>query len=358
MVYVYDVEIFPNFFSIVLWDIKGEEKLEYYIYKDHNDIDDICDLFNQKGYWFVGFNSTGYDDVIMESILSSEKRYRHISSKQITSEIFECSKEIIESDKTYYTKNLFNSFDLMRVGNINKSLKLVGVNLKHDKIQDLPFEFDHVVQDNEVEDILSYNHNDVEITYKLYHDLRDEIKLRQDLTKKYGQNLMDYPDSGIANRILENDYEEFSGLSRRAFKRTNTHRDIVHFKDCIHDKVYFHSDNLKSFLFNLKEEKADKSTKIEYSVLVGSTRYDILKGGIHSNMPPSIETSKDGVQIKDADVTSYYPYIMLNYDIKPEHLHDCFLSLLRSYVDTRVKAKKEGDKVASDGLKIVINSIN
>ena len=357
MVYVYDVEIFKNFFSIVLISNDESEKHVYYIYKDHNDIDAIHNLFTEKTNWFVGYNNSGYDDLIIEHILSCYERYSKIGSDQITKELFEYSSDIINDDRNRYSKGLFNSFDLMRVANLYKTLKLVGVNLKHNRIQDLPFPFNHDVQDYEVDEILDYMVNDGEITLKLYNDKRDEIKLRQKLSKKYSQNLMNYPDSGIANRILERDYEQFSGLPQRVFKNINTKREIVHFKDCISDKVEFKTKPLQSLLNAMKEDSADKDRKIEYSVLVGKTVYDIKKGGIHSVRQPEIFKSDDDEVLIDFDITSYYPNIMLKYGICPEHTHQSFLSLLQGYVDTRIKAKREGDKVASDGLKIVVNSI-
>lgn len=357
MVYVYDVEVFSNFFSIVLLSIDQKEKHVLYMYNNHNDIHHIHRLFTDKKNWFVGFNSSDYDDLIMEMILLSYDRYSKISCNQTTSEIFEYSKRIINSDKRKYTKGLFNSFDLMRVAAIFKSLKMVGVDLKHNRIQDLPYPFDHEVQDNEVQTILDYMVNDGEITLKLYNDQKKKIVLRQQLSKKYGQNLMNYPDSGIANRILERDYESFSGIPYHIFKDKNTQRDIVHFKDCIADNVLFESEYLNNFLEKIKNDSADKDTKIEYNVRIGSTIYDIKKGGIHSNRDPEIFESDDKYIIKDCDVTSFYPYIMILLQIIPAHLHQSFISLLQSYVDVRVKAKKDGDKTAADGLKIVVNSI-
>lgn len=357
MVYVFDVEVYPAFFSIVLLSIDQKKKHVLYMYKNHNDIDHIHKLFMNKDNWFVGFNSSDYDDLIMEMILLSYNRYSKIPCSQTTNEIFKYSSKIINSDNYKYTKGLFNSFDLMRVAAIFKSLKMVGVDLKHNKIQDLPYPFNHDVQDDEVQSILDYMVNDGEITLKLYNDQKKKIILRQQLSQKYGQNLMNYPDSGIANRILERDYESFSGIPSNIFKNKNTQRDLVYFKDCIADNVSFESDYLKSFLEKIKNDSADKDTKIEYNVRIGHTVYDIKKGGIHSNRDPEIFVSDDKYIIKDCDVTSFYPYIMILLQIIPSHLHKSFISLMQSYVNVRVKAKKDGDKTAADGLKIVVNSI-
>lgn len=65
--------------------------------------------------------------------------------------------------------------------------------------------------------------------------------------------------------------------------------------------------------------------------------------------------------------TSYYPSIMISYNIAPKHLHQKSFTKMMSFLkDTRVKCKYGGDvnviegvpnKIAAEALKIVINSI-
>ena len=357
MTFVYDVEVFQNFFSITYQPIDKEWQRGFYIYKDNNQLHEIVNLFTGNNHWWVGYNSVAFDDPIIQHLIDNETRYADMDSDILTSRISSYASDVIDNKKSKYIDVDFNRFDLMRVGNLYKSLKMVAVNLKHDRIQDLPYPFYHEVKEDQVNEILEYNKNDVEITWKLYHELRDDIQLRADLTSRYGINLMNETNSGIANRILEKDYGKASGLPYYRFKQQNTERAWVDFEDCISDKIKFESDNLKKLLSNIKKDGADKNTNIEYHARIGRTKYDIKKGGIHSDMPSEIWESTEDEIIKEADVSSYYPNIMLQLGIKPEHLHDCFLPLLERYTSDRLKAKAENDDVASYVLKIVINSI-
>lgn len=66
---------------------------------------------------------------------------------------------------------------------------------------------------------------------------------------------------------------------------------------------------------------------------------------------------------------SYYPSIVISYNIAPKHLHNkIFVDMVRYFRDTRVKCKHTKDedgyvikgvpnKIAAEALKIVINSI-
>src|SRR5690625_1705795 len=355
MIFVYDVEVFPNFFSMAYWSIDKEIRETLVIYNERNDIDKLVSLFKEN-HWWVGYNSESYDNHLIQFILNNESRFSQLDPDQLTALLHKESSDIIEDDKIKYRPISFNYIDLMRVAYIWKSLKMVGVDLKHNRIQDLPKHFNHYVEDHEVDEIIEYNHNDVEITLKLYMHQRKKIQLRKDLSKKYGHNLMSLPDSSIADVILENDYERVTGIPKWQFRRQNTHREIVKFEDWILPQIEFKSRHLNKLLSDIKRSSGNKDTKIEFRQRVGETRYDILKGGIHSYRDAEIFEADNEHYIIDADVQSYYPNLMINFGIKPEHLQNSFLTLLEQYTTTRVKAKKD-DPVAAAGLKIVILAI-
>lgn len=355
--YVYDVESLKNFFSVTLKDVNNPDHyIVYEISRRRNDMQAICDLF-RAGHFFVGYNSTHFDDPLMQFILNRASFFANKDEDTICAYIQNKASEIIHNDKSKYTNVSFLRFDLMRIGNLKKSLKMCGVNLKHRLIQDMPVSHEETLTEEQMAETILYNMNDVEITYLLYLHLRPKILLRQKLTSKYGIYLMNEPDSGIANRILERDYAQATSTPVEAFRGKNTSRDSVLLGDVISDKIYFQTDRMRVFLEKLKATEVKQHDKVEFKVRIGGTNYDIAQGGIHSNMPAEIIHSTDTHVIRDADVSSYYPRIMINEGVKPEHLSDAFLPLLNSYTETRLMAKSQGDKVAADGLKIVINSI-
>lgn len=59
--------------------------------------------------------------------------------------------------------------------------------------------------------------------------------------------------------------------------------------------------------------------------------------------------------IIDRDCASYYPNIILNLKLYPQHLGTYFLDVYQSIVERRLKAKKDGNKVVADSLKICVN---
>ena len=68
-----------------------------------------------------------------------------------------------------------------------------------------------------------------------------------------------------------------------------------------------------------------------------------------------MEKDSEKFGLSDVDCASYYPSIILNQRLSPKHLDGKFLDVYRSIVERRLKAKKDGNKVEADTLKITIN---
>jgi hypothetical protein len=80
-------------------------------------------------------------------------------------------------------------------------------------------------------------------------------------------------------------------------------------------------------------------------------------GGLHSSEQRQALVSDSDHVLIDRDVTSYYPAIILEGNLSPLHLRerDAFIRVFRSIVQRRVEAKKKGDSVVANALKIVAN---
>jgi DNA polymerase elongation subunit (family B) len=375
--YVYDIELFANFFSVVFIDISDKKNKEIFVIHRSSNRNDILDLINfiSNSYTFIGYNSSKYDDLILNYLLINKTRLISIMSDSIIDELFNLSQEIINNSRNriFYkaepTKSLSNykhsykSLDLMSVMAFDKNkigLKKVSVNMKWHKIQDLPKKFNSYINKDEVSEILEYNENDVLITLELLINIIDEIKLRELICKQYDINVMSSSRSDIADKIMTKLYSEMSGIDYWDFKDLRDNVTEVHFKDIIWDKISFETTSLKELLKSLKNTKvvAEKGNKdFHEKVLVNNCIHTMAKGGLHSKMPPMIVEEDDEYCIIDLDYGSFYPNIMILLNIIPPHLGDPFLDVLKKVTKQRLKAKAEGDKVTADALKIVINSI-
>ena len=72
--FVYDVEIFPNFFSVTVKNTESKGVKSYQISSHRNDLPKIAKLFLNGKIYFVGFNSMHYDKPIISYLIINYKR--------------------------------------------------------------------------------------------------------------------------------------------------------------------------------------------------------------------------------------------------------------------------------------------
>lgn len=375
--YCYDIEIFLNFFSVIFINIKDKKDKEiFYIHvdTDKNEINELLNFLNNN-HTFIGYNSSKYDDIILNYILKNRFKLINSTCFEIISDLFQLSQSIINNsrNKTFYkaepTKTLakydtkYKSLDLMSVMAFDKAkvgLKQVSIQMKWHKIQDLPKKFNELVSVEEIPLILEYNENDVLITLELLNRIMPEIQLRYSVSKQYNVDIMSSSRSQIADKIMSKLYAEKSGMSYWDFKDLRDNNKEVAFKDIIWDKLEFKTPVMQQLLSELKQITvvAEKgNSDFEKKVLLFNCMHTMAKGGLHSKMPPMIVEENDEYCIIDIDYGSFYPNIMIMLNIIPPHLGEAFLEVLKMITTQRLEAKANGDKVTADALKIVINSI-
>jgi hypothetical protein len=105
----------------------------------------------------------------------------------------------------------------------------------------------------------------------------------------------------------------------------------------------------------MKNGSPDTPAALNVAVQIGAGKYRMGIGGLHSSEQSVSHRAGDGIVLMDADVTSYYPAIILGCGLFPKHLTEAFLTVYRSIFDRRVAAKRGGDKIVEKVLKIVLN---
>ncbi len=356
--WVFDLEVYLNFFSAIFKCCKTQEVKTFYIHESHNDIDELHTFINDTNKWLVGYNSRGYDNQILNYICKNHFDLSMATDNDVTKDLYRLSNLIIHDDYKEYIYQLpFKSLDLMKVGFYRKSLKLLGVNLRWPKLQDLPLPSDSVITVDQVDTILKYNLNDVLITERLFEHLKDNIKLRFDIAKRFKVNVYSESDSGIANRLLEKFYSEASGLPLRSFKDLRTPRKFIPFTQVVFDDIVFHTNTLDLLLEEVKNFNYYKDLPFfKKKVKFDGVTYKMGVGGLHSEDTGQCYIATDYLKVIDADIASMYPTTFINHKLTPAHLGSKFLKNYVSLRDERIEAKHSKDLTTAESLKLVLNS--
>ena len=363
--YAYDIECFKNLFTATFVNVEDEKDIyTFSIGLETDDYSKLADFLSQE-IVLIGYNNHSYDDPMLRYILSYQ-------SDNILRDLFVLSGDLIYSDTNdkrilelrYPRKKLYpwHSIDLMKILAFDKlgiSLKQTAINLKWHRIQDLPLKPNEKVKPDEFALVMEYNLNDVLITKKLYEIIEPIRKLRDDLSRIYHIDFSSASDSKVANLLLEHIYADELKMDISSIRGLRTQRDKVLLGACIAPFISFKSPELKELLNRIKVTYVYQYNGYKYNekISFANCTFALGIGGLHSeDMPGKFETTDEYI-IQDMDVASYYPNLIINNNFYPQHLGKNFIQVLKRITEERISAKKSGDKVKADGLKITINSI-
>jgi len=308
-----------------------------------------------------GFNSIKYDMPIILFALKGKT----------CKEIHQLSDYIIgENSPSWMTMKRFDlmqpsamsHFDICEPApGVMVSLKLYGGRLNSKRLQDLPIEPGTMLTEQEMDETLDYCINDLNTTIDLYRKVEDRIKLRYDMSEQYGQDLRSKSDAQIAEVVIKSELAK--KFPNKRIKRP-TIKSSTTFKYDIPNYIKFEGEQLREALEVIRKHRfeLDKKGSIKLpkelksmKIVIGESKYQLGIGGIHSTEHKQAIVPKDNEMLCDRDVASYYPAIILNLRLYPRHLGSSFLSIYQSIVDERLEAKKSGNILVNQSLKIVIN---
>ena len=313
----FDIELFKDFFVVGFMNEK--EVYRAYTLKDLPKIGTLATTRQ-----LVGFNSTNYDLPILEAALNGA------SIKELNN----LSLAIINGERVW-PRNQYNHIDLMQIApGLKISLKLYAGRMHFPTMREIKFD-----KTPPIDIITEYNRNDLLVTKALYEKIKAQIDLRAQMT--YKTSMVSKSDAQIAEYVF---------------------RELIpHFKipsipiGTLY--TYNRPDWLKPFgavdtaSFEVGESGAVLlPEELKKSITIGDKPYQMGIGGLHSK-----ESNIDYEDVTDFDVTSFYPNIIMKLNLYPEGLGPSFLTHYKKIINERVAAKRSGDKVRNETLKIVIN---
>lgn len=349
--YVYDVEVAPNFFSAVVIPYKGDESKVFEISERRNDSQEIQQFLDSNPI-LIGYNNHSYDDPIIVAAGSgyTNKKIFNLSKKLIT---MEEGKEKWDLIRKYNLKE--TSVDLIRMlfsRKLRVSLKSLMVTLKWKKLQDLPFTPEEKIPTTMMDEVINYNFNDVIFTKYLTQHVGDQLNLRVGIEKQYGLNVMSRDGVSTGVSLLLRLYSNKTSKKEREIRQLRTHREGLSLAECIVPSVWF---NTKEFNALLEDYKNGTRANISQKVTFNGKVYSYGIGGLHTEDDSSILTPEDDEVFIDSDVTSYYPSLIIQYNLCPQHLGQEFVSLYEDMFQTRLTAKREGNKLVNETYKLALN---
>ena len=339
-VWVYDIEVFENFFCIVLEEIDSEDPIRFIIHNLRNEYDDMIKFLKEEGKknsLFFGFNNLSYDSQVVEHLIQEEKHFSQSKPATICRDLWVLSNELIHgSDNPGFRipypeyKQTLKQIDLFKLNHWDNkakssSLKWIQFTMDWHNIQESNISFNALIDTpDQIRETLSYCVNDVKSTKRILILSKDLIKLRMDLSKTYKVNLLSASEPKISKELFAYFLGKKLKMSPKDVKSLPTkERKIIRVKDIILPYVEFKTPIFKSVLDKFKEVTImPDNTKggFKHSIVNNGVKTDYGLGGIHGARASGVYESDDNHIIMTSDVTSFYPNLAIRNKWSPGHL--------------------------------------
>lgn len=370
-VIVYDIEIFPNVFHCTCKNTETKELYFFEISNRKNQLEDLINYFyyDDKNKLFCGYNNKHYDDVIINYMIDYYYKMSNLNYIKVTNSIFNLSNIIIKSEdeninkyKKWKYANYFDSMDLLTMlfsSKLRIGLKEMQLTMHYKNVQEYNGNFNDILLDKNIDEMVSYNINDVESTETLLNKLTKDIELRLFIEQEYGFNALSMDSVKFGETILANEYCKSANITYKELKKMRSPADYVNLKDVILPCISYNNPILNSVLTEMQKQIVYTKERKGYEkqFILNNVKYSVGVGGIHSINTPKIFIPKEDEYIGHADVASMYPSFIDIYGWIPRHLGKVFHDVYSNIKKERLEAKHTGKKLKNKALKLVLNSV-
>jgi hypothetical protein len=358
---VYDVEIFPNFFSYTDIDIQTLETNVFVVHESRNDMDKLYEYLLEEKYR-IGYNNVHFDRVVCDLITNFYHKMKTFPVDKALIHLYNKVQAFMREEQREFYRGT-TEIDLFLLNHFNNkskltSLKALQCSIYWPVVQDMPFHFTTQVTKEMIPEILEYNLNDVLSTKAFFEICKDQLTFRKELGKLNKKFMLNMPDITIGEEIFLKAIRQEFGLSKKELKEAVKFDKTVDLNKCILPYVEFQSPAFQELLKKVKWTVVSDKQKLSYSVNYKGFKFDYGVGGIHGCIDSGIYTSNENDIIIDFDVKSYYPNLAIQNDLHPKHIpQGAFVETYKKLFDKRVEAQIAKNKTEDAGLKLALNGV-
>lgn len=352
IIYIYDIEVYAYDWIVVFRNPEAENNHIVI----HNDNYHLKAFLDQAEIVVGGFNNKHYDDWVVLTMLLGGS---NIEVKRHNDFIIGGGNGW-EFPFVQYQKKPFQSFDLRDdIPDKGLSLKAIEGNMYLPIVESsVPFDIDRPLTPEELEEVIRYCKNDVDATVKLYQARDEYIKSKRIVGEMYG--VSEAEALGLTN----------AKLSARVLHAKHESRDDerdYHVPECL-DQNLIPKEILDFFLqirdlsipatklFGTgKQGSKGETLDVWLKTSGGECAVTYAWGGVHGAKYAFTAEATDGRLIVNYDVSSLYPNSMINFGYCSRSMEDP--DAYKKLVETRLAAKKAGDKDKATALKLVVNTV-
>ncbi|HEX8586155.1 MAG TPA: hypothetical protein VF680_17315 [Allosphingosinicella sp.] len=391
-----DTECYPDYWLCKLYDSATNQYASYGMWPGQPlDIQGLTDTLSRVT--IVTFNGNHYDMQMITLALYGAD----------TAQLKEANDDIIVRNVQpwdFYKKwgieplAFIDHIDIMEVSpGVRISLKMYMGRLHAPKLQDLPYDPSTALDATARFVIADYCGNDLVGTWLLRKEIWERIQLRIAIGERYNIDVRSKSDAQIAEAVIKAqlDFKPAKRYIPDKFTFGYTPPGYIRYvspqlQQLLADVQvarFIVRDKEEAVALGYHDPEDENAPKIRTGVhipealsgrdiIIGNGKYRLGIGGLHSTEKCRHYIADDTFTIRDIDVKSYYPSLILTMGMVPEQLGEAFSRIYRGIYDRRLSSKAESARIGdlykamgaaelleeskrlgteSDGLKIVLN---
>lgn len=372
-VFVYDIEVFPNVFHCAC---KNTETKKYHLFEissRKNQSEELYRFFGMgkhpKAPLFCGYNNHDYDDTVINYFIELFKQNKVWTDLVYT--IFKFSNDLIKFNNEhgggpnpfsrYKGNRYFHSMDLIRMlfaSKLRVGLKSLQITMNYPNVLEFEGGFGESLPEDKIDDMITYNINDVDSTEELLNRCEKDVELRLFIEKEWGIDCLSMNSVKLAEEYLAKECMKIMKIDRKTLNEMRSPADTVKLNEVILPFIKFDHPKLQEVLEDMKKQEVSTLERKGYEnkFCIRNVVYSVGVGGIHSINTPGIFKPADDEYCGHLDVASLYPSLLIEWNFAPQHLKG-FRELFSDIKVERLEAKHTGQKLKNQFLKIVLNSV-
>lgn len=374
---VYDIETMPNAFTMNVIGLYSDVDMTFEISHFRDNRRELLAWFN---YWqstetpMVGFNNLGFDYPVIHEIWQNQT----ISVEGI----YDFAMEIIKPSfgggnrfgrMVWQDDRFAPQIDLFKLHHLDNRAKSTGLKalqfaMRSESVMEMPLPFGVAMTEDQVRNVLiPYNKHDVKATRQFALYSMDAIKFRMELSATLQGDVLNFNDSKLGSKILEQRLGREVCYEERQPRQTI--RNAIPLQDIIFPYIEFRDPEFNRVLSwmrtqtltpdELSESDAIRTKGVFSGVAarVGGIDFHFGTGGIHGSVEASRWAASEEWALVDIDVAGLYPDIAVKNRLYPEHLGERFVEeYAKLPIERREWQAKKGKKCAeANSMKLAGN---
>jgi len=375
---VYDIETFPNVFTLAAVGCDSGEQAVWEISERRDDRPALVAWLHhlaRERVEMVGFNNIGFDYPVIHELLrepaAATAATLYAKAHAIINSGDRFAHTVWDSDQWIPQIDLFKIHHFDNVARAT-GLKALQFAMRAESVEDLPFEPGTWLRPDQIDTLRAYNLHDVHETRRFYGHTRDAIAFRRQIGERYGRNFLNHNDTKIGKDYFVMRLEEarpgscyrrewiptgFNGEGYYERGPVQTYRSEIRVRDIILPCVRFeHPEFIRVWSWFYDQILHEtKGAITDVSCTVDGFTFHFGTGGVHGSVARQHVTADDDHAVIDLDVTSYYPSIAISNRLHPAHLGDLFCEI---YADVMAQRKSYAKGTPENAvLKLALNGV-